>query len=144
MGEMQVLMEMGHGCHNSAQGVVYYEQSLIIRREVSDLVGEAACLEHLGLLQTYLGNTQVCLLPAMFKAKNVGLCAYDLQSLQYWIFCSFLWRCVRSDAWGPWLRRSQRIGHDLKLLRGLGYIKSPICLHCFWHVKMRSALLSGH
>lgn len=92
-----MLMEMGHGCHNSAQGVVYYEQSLTIRRDVSDLVGEAACLEHLGLLQTYLGNTQVCLLPAMFRAWNVGLFASDLFSLLCWILCASSWKCVWSN-----------------------------------------------
>jgi len=52
------LMQMGEACAQSLEGLGHLEQCLVIRREVSDLVGEAKCLQALGGLQSYLGNSR--------------------------------------------------------------------------------------
>ena len=71
----QVLLEMGHGCYNSERGIAHYEQCLVICREISDLVTEADCLDHLGALQSYLGNTQAsikCWLDSLNLRRELG------------------------------------------------------------------------
>jgi len=52
------LMNLGEAFLHSPQGVVHLEQCLVVRRSSADLVGEAQCLQALGSLHTYLGNTR--------------------------------------------------------------------------------------
>lgn len=74
-GQAHVLLEMGHGCFNSEKGIVHYEQSLTILREIGDLASEADCLEHLGALRAYLGRTYAsvkCWLDALNLRRELG------------------------------------------------------------------------
>jgi len=54
----ETFLEMGVLSSSSPQGVVYLEQSLMLRREASDLAGEAKCLRSLADLHSYLGNSR--------------------------------------------------------------------------------------
>ena len=57
-GIAETTLEMGHASNDSPQGVIYYEQSLVTRRQASDLSGEALCLRSLASLHAFLGNTR--------------------------------------------------------------------------------------
>jgi len=58
LGIGEATLEMGHASNDSPQGVIYYEQSLVARRQSSDLAGEAVCLRSLANLHAFLGNTR--------------------------------------------------------------------------------------
>eukprot|EP00960_Hanusia_phi_P028863 747627-Hanusia_phi.AAC.2 len=78
----ETYLEMGDLSSSSPQGVVYLEQSLMLRREASDLVGEARCLRSLADLHSYLGNSR-----ASIKVTTCGVLVLEVTCRQCWQDC---------------------------------------------------------
>ena len=66
---------MGEACAHSPQGLGFLEQALAVLHEAADLIGESKCMQALGELQAYLGNTHAsakCWLDALQLNKELG------------------------------------------------------------------------
>ena len=73
--QAECLQLMGEACAHSPQGLGFLEQALAVLHEAADLIGESKCMQALGELQAYLGNTHAsakCWLDALQLNKELG------------------------------------------------------------------------